>query len=173
MTRRTLVALVSAIVFVLARNPGVRHGVLRDAHGYGRARSCADLDQAADRGQVSRAATFYIGQLERQLHRQRSPSTARDPRQARRAASLSTGRVTVDVQPARPDRRSRLIIQHADVEHPYRASHSARERRWNFKEIFASRDQRAAAAARIANTRELGRLHRHRFGDGARTRRSC
>jgi len=163
MTRRRLVALVSAIVLASL-------GILVFATGFFVTHTSAGRDKLRDLIEPVIAgkfpnATFYLGQISGSFIGSITLDTLAI-RDKRGELFLSTGRVTVGYN-WRDLVDNRIKIQHADVQHPYLhfVQHSNGE--WNFKEIFAGPKNNVPSLPKDLNTRNWGD---YIVVDSARTR---
>jgi translocation and assembly module TamB len=163
MTRRRLVALVSAIVLASL-------GILVFATGFFVTHTSMGRDKLRDLIKPFIAgkfpnATFYLGQISGSFIGSITLDTLAI-RDKRGELFLSTGRVTVGYN-WRDLVDNRVKIQHADVQHPYLhfVQHSNGE--WNFKEIFAGPKNNVPSLPKDLNTRNWGD---YIVVDSARTR---
>lgn len=133
MTRRRLVALVAAIVFVLLGIVGVSTILFLTRSDYGREQLRSLAQHYANK---LPGGTMYIGKLSGSFITELTIDSIAI-RDKRGDLFLSTGRVTLSYDP-RDLIDQRLFVRRAQVEHPYLHMVQHTNGVWNFKEIFAS-----------------------------------
>src|SRR5512143_1704145 len=154
MTRRRLVALVSATVLLTLL-------LLVFATGFFVTRTSTGRDKLRDlvvRPFIARkfpSATFYLGQISGSFIGSLTLDTVAI-RDKRGELFLSTGRVTVAYN-WRDLVDNRIYVQRADVQHPYLHLVQHANGEWNFREIFAGPKQpNLPKLPKDLNTRNLG-----------------
>jgi len=153
MTRRRLVALVSAIVLASLL-------ILVFAAGLFVTHTTTGRDQLRDlvvKPFVARkfpGATFYIGRMSGSFIGSVTLDTLAI-RDKRGDLFLSTGRVTVAYN-WRDLVDNRIYVQHADVQHPYLHFVQHANGQWNFREIFAGPKNQQPIMPKDVNTRNFG-----------------
>lgn len=154
MTRRRLVALVSATVLLTLL-------LLVFATGFFVTRTSTGRDKLRDlvvRPFIARkfpGATFYLGQISGSFIGSLTLDTVAI-RDKRGELFLSTGRVTVAYN-WRDLVDNRIYVQRADVQHPYLHLVQHANGEWNFREIFAGPNQpNLPKLPKDLNTRNLG-----------------
>ena len=152
MTRRRLVALVSAIVLASLL-------VLVFATGFFVTRTSTGRDKLRDlvvkpfvTGKFPNA-TIYLGRIGGSLIGSLTLDTLAI-RDKRGELFLSTGRVTLGYN-WRDLVDNRIFVQHADIQHPYVHIVQHTNGDWNFKEIFAGAKNQPSAPKEV-NARNLG-----------------
>ncbi|HEY6829219.1 MAG TPA: hypothetical protein VI259_20300, partial [Gemmatimonadaceae bacterium] len=152
MTRRRLVALVSAIVLASLLLLVFATGVffLRTSVGRRKLRDVV-VKPFVDRKFPN--ATIYMGQIAGSFIGSLTLDTLAI-RDKRGELFLSTGRVTVGYN-WRDLADNRIYVQHGDVQHPYVHIVQHANGEWNFKEIFAGPKNQPSAPKEL-NARNLG-----------------